>query len=123
MKTLRLLRHWVAEIYMLMSVVYYWVMTGTILNPIAASLLLILATLIVLKNRVLGMVIAIVFLLLNFYMVLALISEFNEFETFNERARELILFGSLYLGTNITISIVMLVKWGRLPFTRVSAAP
>jgi hypothetical protein len=123
MKTLRLLRHWVAEIYMLMSVVYYWVMTGTILNPIAASLLLILATLIVLKNRVLGLVIAVVFLLLNLYMVLALISEFNEFETFNERARELILFGSLYLGTNITISIVMLVKWGRVPFTRVSAAP
>jgi hypothetical protein len=123
MKTLKLLRHWVAEIYMLMSVVYYWVMTGTILNPIAASLLLILVTLIVLKNRVLGLVISVVFLLLNLYMVLALISEFNEFETFNERAKELILFGSLYLGTNITISIVMLVKWGRVPFTRVSTAP
>jgi hypothetical protein len=114
MKTLKLLRPWVAECYLIVSVLYYWIMTGTILNPVAMVLLLILTSLVIFKNKALGVSISIVFLLLNLYMVLAMISELNEFESFNQRAMELLIFGSLYFGLNIVVSIVMIMKWGRI---------
>ena len=58
-----------------------------------------------------GIVIAAIFILLNLFMVLALLSELNEFTSFNERAKELLLFGCLYLGLNLTVGVVMLVKY------------
>ena len=105
------LTNWIPEIYLLLSVTYYWIMTGTLLNPIAMILLGVLTIFLWLKNKVLGVAISAVFLLLNLYMVLALISELNEFSTFDKRAWTLLLFGSAYLGLNITLSIKMLIKW------------
>ena len=102
---------WIPEIYILLSVIFYWGMTGALLNPIAFALVAILATFLWLQNRSMGIVIASVFLLLNLYMILAMISELNEFSTFNSKALQLLLFGSFYLGLNIFLSVKMLIKW------------
>lgn len=101
---------WLPEIYIFASVILYWSMT-TLLNPIAISLAAVLGIFLWLKNRALGISIASVFFLLNLYMVLAMISELNEFSTFNWRAFELLAGGSLYLGLNIFVSVRMLIKW------------
>lgn len=122
MKNVRFLRPWIAECYLILSVLYYWFMTGTILNPIAIALLGILTGLIIWKNKALGVAIAIVFMFLNLYMILAMISELNEFETFNRRAQELLIFGSLYFGTNIAVSIKLLIKWGGYGLSKTAAA-
>jgi len=114
MKILKHLRCYHSELYFIASILYYWILTGTLLNPVAAVLLIILACLIIFKNRVLGICISALFLLLNIYMVLAMLSELNEFESFNARAKQLAIFGSLYLGLNIAFSISMLIKWGRI---------
>jgi hypothetical protein len=109
-------RFWIAEIYLLLSVLAYWIMTGTLLNPIAFCLILTISAIAFWKNAIYASVIALLFLLLNLYMVLAMISELNEFREFNDKALQLLLFGSVYLGTNIAISIWMFVKWtSRLP--------
>lgn len=111
MKNLKALRPWISELYLILSVTYYWIMTGTLFNPIAIALLLILVSLVVFKNNALGFSIGMILLLLNLYMILAMISELNEFETFNRKFYELLIFGTAYLGLNITVSVSMLLKW------------
>jgi hypothetical protein len=113
MKSLKLLRPWICELYLILSVTYYWILTGTLFNPIAIALLSILATLVVFQNKALGFMIGMILLLLNLYMVLAMISELNEFQTFNQKAIELLVFGTAYFGLNITVSIALVLKWGR----------
>ena len=104
------LTHWAPEIYLFVSVIYYWIMS-TLLNPIPLFLIFILAILVLLKNRALGIIISTIFLLLNLYMVLALASELGEFPTFNKNALTMLLVGGVYLGLNIFFSIRMLIKW------------
>jgi hypothetical protein len=99
------------EIYVLLSVIAYWIMTGTILNPIAIFLVAVLAVLMWKKNRTLGISFSAVFLILNLYMVLALISELNKFSAFDGEAITMAITGSAYLGLNIFVALVMLIKW------------
>ena len=105
------------EFYLLSSVLIYWAST-TFLNPFAIGLFLIIASLIGFRNRVLGIAVGAVFLLLNCYMVLALLSEFYEFEKLNWQAMQLILVGGLYLGLNIFMGILLLLKWAPLPLSK-----
>jgi hypothetical protein len=105
------LRDWIHEIYIFVSVVFYWIMTSAVLNPVAISLLVVLTIFVCLKSRTMGIIISIVFILLNLYMVLALLSELNTFTAFNKKAVQLLLFGATYLGMNTFISIRMLIKW------------
>jgi hypothetical protein len=109
-ETIKHLRNWIPEICILLSVAWYWLMT-TLFNPIAIFLVLVLGIFLWLKNRSLGILISILFLLLNLYMVLALISELSEVSEFNRKALTLLFFGSVYLGLNIFFSIKMLIKW------------
>lgn len=44
-------------------------------------------------------------------MVLALLSELSEFNTFNKNARNLIIGGTIYLGLNLLMAICMLGKY------------
>lgn len=114
------LKKWIPEIYLIASTIYYWIMTGTLFNPVAIGLLALLVTLIVLKNRTFGMITSILFLALSLYMVLALVSELSKFSSFNKNAQELLLFGSIYLSINILVSIFMILKWERHPASQAS---
>ena len=107
------IKGWLGEIYLIASVLFYWVISGTILNPVGIGLLLILLILIIGENPVFAWVISMLFLLLNLYLVLAMVDELNEFTEFNRRAMELLAGGCIYLGLNIVVSLWMLVKWGR----------
>jgi hypothetical protein len=111
MENIKQLKKWIPEIYLLVSVVAYWIMTGTLFNWIAILLLLVLTILLVLKNSLLGTAISLLLLILNLYMVLALISELTEFPSFNRDAQTMLLFGSTYFGLNIFLSIVMFIRW------------
>ena len=106
------LKWWASEIYILASVLYYWYMTGTLFNIPAIVLIAIVSILILSKNRALGVVLGAIFLLLNLYMVLAMISELNEFTSFNGNAVSLLVFGTAYFGLNIFMAIRMISKWG-----------
>jgi len=106
----KLLINWIPELYLFACAMYYWIAT-TLLNPIAIFLVAVLTIFILLKNRAMGIIISLLFLLLNLYMVLALISELSEFNTFNKNYLALLLIGSPFLGFNIFFSIKMLIKW------------
>jgi uncharacterized membrane protein len=113
MEKIRPIQKWIPELYLLASVLFYWISTGTLLNPIGFFLLAVLLVLFVWKNEILGIAISFLFLILSLYMILALISELNEFPTFNRDAKILLAVGATWLGLNIILAIAMLIKWGK----------
>jgi hypothetical protein len=113
MEKIKQLQKWIPELYMIASVIFYWISTSNVLNPVALFLLVVLTTLFIWKNEVLGIVISSLFLGLSLFMVLALISELNDFPTFGQNAKTMLLIGAIWLILNISLSIIMIVKWGR----------
>ena len=111
MKKFSHLQQWIPEIYMVVSVLFYWFSTSTLLNPFAIGLLLVLSLIIWRKASIPGVIFSFVFLILNIYMILALVSELNDFPVFNNDARMLAIGGGLYIALNLLLSSVMLVKW------------
>lgn len=101
----------IPELYLILAVLYYWSLTASLLNPIAISLLLVLVYQIITRKQILGIVIATVLILASGYLILALLSELSEFIEFNDDAKELAIFGFLYLGLNITFGAIMLYRY------------
>lgn len=102
---------WIPEVYLILSVFFYWYSTSTLLNPFAIGLLLLLVFVVTFKNKALGMMVSWVFLLLSGYMVLAMLSELSEFPEFNQNAQLLLTIGSVWLGLNLLLGTMMLLKW------------
>lgn len=99
------------EYLLIIAVLVYWHGTSNLLNPIAIGLLIVLIFQIIFRNKVIGILIPCVLMLLSMYMILALFSEVNEFESFNSDAQRLLFIGlSYFLGT-ILISFLMIWKY------------
>lgn len=98
--------------YLLMAaVMFYWVSAGMVINPVAIVLIVILILQIIFKNRTIGLVIPIVLIMTCLYMLMALISEFNEFPTFNTDAKKLLFVGLSYFISTITVAGIMIYKY------------
>lgn len=101
----------IPEAYFILSVLYYWVMTGILLNPFAMALLLGIAILLIFRNKALGLLLSLLSILINLFLFAALMSEYREFHEPTPASRDLILYGSVYLGLNLLMSLIMLVKY------------
>lgn len=111
MEKIKPMQKWIPEIYLIASVIFYWVSTSNLWNPFAISLLVILATLFIWKTNVLGIAISVIFILLSIFMTLALISELREFPTFDNNAKTMLLVGAVWLTLNFLLSVMMMKKW------------
>ncbi len=80
---------------------------------ISIGLAAVLIFQIVFKNKISGLLIASIFLLINLYMLGALISEFNEFPEFNNSAKQLLFVGLSLWSLNILSSGVMIYKYSK----------
>ncbi|WP_299129216.1 hypothetical protein [uncultured Winogradskyella sp.] len=98
------------ELFILASLLYYW-MASSWLNPIAITLIVIISFQILKQKIVSGIIIGFIFILLNLYMVLALISELSEFKSVTDSFKIMLLVGSFYLGINIISGSFMLIKY------------
>ena len=98
------------ELFILGSILYYWT-ASSLLNPIALALLALICFQIFKQKVISGLIIAIIFIILNLYMVLALISELSEFKSITDDFKIMFLVGSLYLGLNIISGFFMLIKY------------
>jgi len=99
------------EYLLIIAVLFYWHGTSNLLNPIAIGLLAVLIFQIILKNNVIGVLIPCVLMLLSMYMILALLSEVNEFESFNSDAQKLLFIGLAYFLGTIAVSFLMIWKY------------
>ena len=97
------------EIILLISTIVYWTLT-TVLNPVAMVLVLLLIVQLYYNNNVAGFFIALLFIVLNLYMVLAMVSDLVDYETLSQRTN-LLIFGTTYLGINLLASAMMIKKY------------
>lgn len=111
MKVSKRIVYLLPEIYLLIAVVYYWILTANLLNPFAIILIGLLIFQIKTRAKLTGVSIAIILLLLNFFMLFALMSELNEFPEFNSKARTLAIVGFSFFGFNILVGSAMLVLY------------
>lgn len=100
-----------AEYILIIAVLFYWHGTSNLLNPFAIGLLAVLIFQIIFKNKVVGVLIPCVLMLLSMYMILALLSEVNEFESFNGAAQRLLFIGLAYFLGTIMVSFLMILKY------------
>ena len=107
------LMKFIPELYLIIASIIYWELAGHEINYIAITLIFILIVQLIVKNRISGLFIGTVMILINLYMFLALISELREFPTFNENAYKLLIYGFLYLGANLFMAVLMIEKYGK----------
>ncbi len=99
------------EYLLIAAVIFYWVSTAMVFNPVAIGLLAILILQLFFKSRVIGIVIPGLLILASFYMLLAMMSELNEFPVFNADARKLLVVGLSFFVSTILVSGVMIYKY------------
>jgi len=101
----------IPELLLIVATFYYWSLTALVLNWLAIILLAILLFLIFSQNKILGIIVGSFIFLINIYLIFALLSEFHEFSEFNDKAKTLLLMGSLFIGSNLIISLWLLIKY------------
>ncbi len=113
MKNKKAISKWIPEIYLICSVIYYWIDTG-LFNPVAIAFIFALILQLIVRNKITGMLISGFFVIINLYATLVLLSDllkvYKEIGTLVE-AKALLFFGSLYMGLNITMGIIMFIKY------------
>lgn len=108
--TLRfLIKH--SEFILSVSVLFYWYSAGWGINWLAIGLMAALLALFFMKQRVLGIVLSCIFLLLAAFGMLALFSELSEFEEVNASAIQLFTVGSVFIGGTALAAALMLFKY------------
>lgn len=102
------------EYFLMIAVLFYWASTAVVLNPVAIVLLLALILQTIFKNRIVGFILSSLLILSCIYMLFALISELNEFPTFNTEAKKLLFIGGTYFITTMLVSCLMIFKYSQL---------
>jgi len=101
------------EVYLIAATIYYWTLTSNLFNPIAIILLLVLIGQVIFQNEIAGIIISSIFIVLNLYLVLALLSELSEFLELNLAFIKMLLIGSLFIGFNLIAGGFMMKKYSK----------
>jgi hypothetical protein len=101
---------WYPELFLIVSVIIYWGLSATLVNPVAILLLALLVTQLRFKNKIFGIVLSLVFMVLCMYMMLAIFSDIIDLDTFYPRGLLMIVFGVFYFGTTAYFAFTLLRK-------------
>ena len=102
------------EYLLIAAVIFYWGSAGRVINPIAIGLIVALIFQIIFKNSIVGILIPGLLITISLFMLMALISEFNEFPIFNFEAKKLLFVGLTYFISTIAFSGIMIYKYSTL---------
>lgn len=101
----------IPELLLIVITVFFWLSSGTLLNIAAIGLIVILIIQFFLRNDFLGVVIPILLVMASIYLMLALFSEFGEFQVKDADAHRLLSVGIPYLLATIASSFLMMRKY------------
>ncbi len=101
---------WYPELFLIVSVIIYWGLSATLVNPVAILLLALLVTQLRFKNKIFGIVLSLVFMVLCMYMMLAIFSDIIDLDAFYPRGLLMIVFGVFYFGTTAYFAFTLLRK-------------
>lgn len=99
------------EYYLIVLVILATYKPPFFINPIVIVFVAILVLQIVYKNKISGLIIAGLFIAVNLFMLLALISEFSEFPIVNVEALQLLFVGLSLIILNLGSSAIMIFKY------------
>lgn len=91
-----------SDVLMLLLILFYWINTAEFWNPVAIGLLILSLVQIIIRNKILGIILATLLSFTSMFLFFALISELNDFETFDKDATAMAAVMGIYL---IIISI------------------
>ena len=97
-----------ANSYILLSILYYWLETIGGFNPIAYGLFIVFGLHLFGAKGRMKFIFPSIFLAINLYMFLALFSEFREFSSVTKDSMVLLGVGFLYLGLNVLSAIAIM---------------
>ena len=100
-----------AESILVISVLFYWFSTNTLLNPIAIVLLLILLAQMYFKNNISGLILPVCIGFISLYMLLAIISELNEFPSFDSNAQIMAVVGLPWIVITLLAATTILLSY------------
>ncbi|MBT1706448.1 hypothetical protein [Chryseosolibacter indicus] len=111
MKTIKrtLIRY--IDYYLLVAGFFATYLLPVSVSPIAIAFIFILILQLIFKNRIMGFMIASAFSLVNVYLLLALLAEFDEIAIAGAEGISLILVGLSLIVLNIMVSVVMVFKY------------
>ncbi len=92
------------------AVTIYWNDTAYIFNPVAIGLMLLLILLLITDNIVLKVSTSVIFIILSLYMMLAVISEYREFESGDVEGLKLLVIGLSFFIATFILSLLVLRK-------------
>lgn len=90
----------------MLGTIFYWA-GSTLFNPVAIILLASLIYQMVYKRQGTGLIISSIFVLLNLFMVLALVSDLAKVSNPDANYYKQLIFGTLFLGFNLVSGIFM----------------
>lgn len=108
MKLLKTILKWLPEIILILITLYYWIDTGNIFNRFAIGFIIFLVVHIVLNKKIIGIILSLIFSLLSTYLFLAWYSDVVKIKTYDEAAKEFILFGLIFIGIMMAMSLWIL---------------
>ena len=100
-----------AESILVISVLFYWFSTSTLLNPIAIIILLILLAQMYFKNNISGLILPVCIGFISLYMLLAIISELNEFPSFDSNAQIMAVVGLPWIVITLLAATTILLSY------------
>ena len=80
-------------------------------NPVFIGIIVIISLQIIFKNKISGLILGVLFFLINLYFLVALFSELNEFTYFNGSAMQLSIAGLTIWLLNGLVSSAMIYKY------------
>lgn len=105
----QLKKNW-PEYYLILATLYYWFLTSTLFNPVALLLLGLLAFQLLFQKSIPGALISSVVILVNIYLIFALLSELSETTPQQSAFWQILVFGCLFLGLNLFAGFSMFRK-------------
>jgi len=89
------------EGYFIFVVLFAGFKSPFFVHPLALIIAAVVVLQLIFRNAITGIMLANLFILINLYMILALLSEFSEFPIFNFAAAKLLIVGSFIILTNL----------------------
>lgn len=108
------------ELYLLASVLFYYISAAVVFNIIAIILFAVIAQQLYFRKSFSGLLIGSLLLLVNVCLILALTSELSEYASFNASAQKLAFAGFTWIGLNMMAGIMMLKKYASTKKTELS---
>jgi hypothetical protein len=111
MNTVKKLLNVYPEYYLIMLILLTGYTPPFSINTFAVIIAVVVILQIIFRSPVTGIIIAFIFILINLYMLVALISEFREMPAFNFSAQQLLFAGLSLILFNLFTSGIMIRKY------------